>query len=50
MDIEKSNETFEKIQNKYGSYHSLIKDIKLLKFFMNHPNKEIRQKTMSSGF
>jgi len=36
--------------DKFGTYKSLSKDIKILKYFMNNPNKNIRQKTLIKHF
>ena len=36
--------------NKYGTYISLIKDVKLLEFFINRTDKEVRQKTIIDYF
>ena len=36
--------------NKYGTYVSLIKDVKILEFFINRLDKEVRQKTIIDYF
>ncbi|MFE3845439.1 hypothetical protein ACFL1L_01075 [Thermoplasmatota archaeon] len=50
MNNDEINNNIIKIYNKYGTYKSLLKDIKIITYFMNHPNQEIRQKTMLQYF
>ena len=50
MDNENTKNIIKKIYDKYGTYNSLKKDIKILKYFMNHPNEKIRQKTLIQHF
>jgi len=45
-----TNEIIRKTYDRYGTYHSLTKDIKIMKYFMNNPNEKIRQKTILQYF
>jgi len=50
MNNDEINNNIIKTYNKYGTYKSLLKDIKIITYFMNHPNQEIRQKTIFQYF
>ena len=50
MNNDEINNNIIKTYNKYGTYKSLLKDIKIMKYFMNHLNQEIRQKTILQYF
>jgi len=50
MNNDEINNNIIKTYNKYGTYKSLLKDIKIITYFMNHPNQEIRQKTILEHF
>ena len=52
-ELSKSTEGHDDIKeifNKWGTYQSLQKDIAIIKFFMEKPDQEIRQKTIIDRF
>jgi hypothetical protein len=48
MDNENTKNIIKKIYDKYGTYNSLKKDIKILKYFMNHPNEKNKTKNINT--
>jgi predicted transcriptional regulator len=50
MDDEKRDEIIKYTFNKYGKYESLIKDVKLVEYFIARTDEEIRQKTIIEYF
>lgn len=50
-DVKLQNDTFKKLSEKYGTYHSLVKDTQLLFYFLSLKDKQpIRQKVILEHF
>lgn len=50
QDSSQEKEDIQSTFNKWGTFLSLKKDIDIIKFFMEKPNQEIRQKTVIEQF
>lgn len=50
MNDEKRDEIIKYTFNKYGTYESLMKDVKLVEYFMVRIDDEVRQKTIIEYF
>ncbi len=44
------NEVIKDSSNKYGGYHSLEKDVAIVRYFMVRPEIKVRQKTVIKHF